>query len=250
MPSIQPGDMLLVRGSGRLGDIGANGGFMGHVMVALASPTMLTAGSPEAQALSAIWPESADRIWKVATVESTRAHSGLHRSEVLLHAEQGSGKLVLIGELVATEQCLELSPVTNEVLEVWQCPSALRADFRNELITTVLNDMLDCEADWSLSTAARAVLRSAILSPEQDRSDLLAELENCWEAPPICTSVVITFWQRYLQRYAVCKGLCSIDLILKWMPLKADRGLPSELVKTMHQCGWVLVDAIQKHHAC
>jgi len=80
-----------------------------------------------------------------------------------------------------------------------------------------------------------------------DRHQLMKETESCWFCDPICTSVVIIFWQRYLCKLAdhlnkdkSHDSLCieSADLILQFMPLKADRVLPGELHKVLRSCGW------------
>lgn len=62
---------------------------------------------------------------------------------------------------------------------------------------------------------------------------------------PICTSVVIMFWQRWLCKLASVLAAqqetaeeTSSDLILQWFPLKADRSLPGPLLDTMLRCGW------------
>merc|ERR1711967_129789 len=104
-------------------------------------------------------------------------------------------------------------------------------------------DMVSCEASWSLTTAARAVFKSAKLSR---RRDLLGKVQGYWDSAPICTSVVISFWQRYLCRFAKATGQRETDLILKWMPLKADRVLPGELIETMRKCGWSNIKRMPK----
>lgn len=237
------GDVLRVQGSGRLADIGVNAGLMGHVCVALAPPRLIGAESLEAQSLQAVWPAGAVEVWSVAAVECTRSHTGLHRCELLIRREPHGGKLLLIGELAANEEerCVDLSPILDEHLEVWQSPAELRADFRHEIMALVLRDMDEHKADWSFSTAARAVFKSAALSKRRDQDELRSSIESYWESPPICTSIVISFWQRYLREYAQTLGCGDVDLILKFMPLKADRVLPSELINTMQQCGWVRV---------
>ena len=69
-------------------------------------------------------------------------------------------------------------------------------------------------------------------------------MEACWNSNPICTSVIIVFWQRYICKLVKC-GLMSadvVDLIMKFMPLKA-RFSPS------HSFGCVLFhqhDTVQK----
>lgn len=242
--AIVPGDVLLVKGTGQLTAIGANGGFLGHVLLVLASPVAVDAASPEAQDYADVWPAGAFRLWKIATMESTRSYAGLHHSELLVYREVRIGRLVLLGEIVRTAGATELLVVDAELVEVWQSPSALREDFRPDIMASVLRDMKDCQADWSLSTAARAVFRSAALDGQYNRSGLLRQMTFAWEQAPICTSIVITFWQRYLCSYAAATGVSDVGLVMKYMPLKADRGLPGELIRTMRSSGWIERQAI------
>lgn len=125
-----------------------------------------------------------------------------------------------------------------ELLEIWRCPSELRRGFRADIMAGVLGDMVDCQADWSYTTAARAVFNSADIAHRARTDELRDEVELSWEAAPICTSIVISFWQRYLQGLAFATGASDLDLILRWMPLKADRGLPGELLEVLQQSGW------------
>jgi len=193
---------------------------------------------------SLAWPsKSTTHIWKVPTIESTRSAEGLHRCDMLVHV-QPDGTLVLLGELVTTdEHTLEFSQIDGEAVEVWQSPAELRSQLRMDCIDAVLADMVSCEASWSLTTAFRAVTRSAKLSR---RRDLLGKVQGYWESAPICTSVVTSFWQRYLCSYAHATGQRETDLILKWMPLKADRVLPGELIDTMRSCGWCNIKRVPK----
>ena len=74
-----PGDVLLMNGSGRgLLEIGNAGGFMGHVLVVTATPSVVRQGTAESEPLAAVWPQEAKALWKVATVESTRRETGLY----------------------------------------------------------------------------------------------------------------------------------------------------------------------------
>merc|ERR1712010_306366 len=98
--------------------------------------------------------------------------------------------------------------------------------------------MMVCEASWSYKTAARAVFKSAKLSRRKSREELMDKVQGYWETAPICTSIVTAFWQRFLVKLAQATGQCEANMILKWMPLKADRVLPGDLVETMKKCGW------------
>lgn len=246
-----PGDVLFVRSSGYLAglaQVGSAGGVAGHVMLVVAPPRVVLRGSADADQFEVLWPAGdVDEIWRVQILESLRGETGLHELEVLLHVEPRTGQLIIFGDL--SSDCLELGQMDGEVVELWQSPEMLHNLLQPELVAQVLADMKKCAASWSLTTAIRAVFMSANAFNGSDSTDLLGEITDCWHVDPICTSVVIVFWQRYLcelactpnsQPQAQSQRAC-LDLILKWMPLKADRGLPSELLHTMHSCGWVKV---------
>jgi len=99
------------------------------------------------------------------------------------------------------------------------------------------------QASWSWSTAVRAfLLPPGVMTNNSTSSPSLQEIQDCWKAEPICTSVVIAFWQRYMCKLAErgypFTDVSAMELILKWMPLKADRVLPGELLNTLRLCKW------------
>lgn len=240
LSTVGPGDVLLVQGSGQLARIGANGGFMGHVMIAVGVPTCVQRMSLESHKIAEVWPEGAEELWRVPVVESTRSRPGLHRCHAVMHINS-SNELVLVGE----ETDIDVAICPHEDLEIWRCPDELRRSFRVDIMQSVLSHMRANMADWSYTTAARAVLQSASITQESE--GLREELEASWQAAPICTSVAIAFWQRYLKGLAAATGASDIELILRWMPIKADRGLPGELLTTMKQTGWTKLALPQRH---
>jgi len=233
---LSPGDVLFVKGDGQFTELGTTGGWMGHVLVVRGEPEWVSRKWFEEWGVNVAWPgKNVTHIWKVPTIESTRSAVGLHQCDMLVHI-RCDGAFVILGELVYTnENTLEFSHIDEEAMEVWQSPAEIRSQLRMDCIRDVLTDMVSCEANWSLTTAARAVFKSAKLSR---RRDLLGKVQGYWESAPICTSIVISFWQRYLCSLARATGQGEADLILRWMPLKADRVLPGELIGTMHKCGW------------
>jgi len=234
---IAPGDVLFVKGNGCLEQIGTAGGFMGHVLVVLAPPHKAHLCSHALKELgSTCPPESMNEVWSVCTLWGTRNQNGLHVVDMLFRATSRNNRLVCIGE--ASLDAYKLSVVDNEVVEVWRSPEKLRSQIHAGLIAEVLMDMHQLNASWSISQHDSANV---------DRHQLMKEIESCWLCNPICTSIVITFWQRYLCKLAdhlnkdkSHDSLCieSADLILQFMPLKADRVLPGELHKVLRSCGW------------
>lgn len=238
-------------------EIGAAGGFMGHVLLVTGAPRRLDRGlEPSAKELERAkfkWPADAVELWIVPAIESTRHEEGLHRAELIVFVQRSTGHLRLIGEFTPSELVIEEE---QESMEIWQSPGELRQQLRVDLMQDVLDEMKAYEANWSASTAARAFMQmawgSARIASGSGTGQVLEEIHASWRKEPICTSVVVTFWQRYLCKLAqaaiITRG-CLIDpseLVLKWMPLKADRVLPGELFSTMQACGWVMLQQVPK----
>jgi hypothetical protein len=110
-------------------------------------------------------------------------------------------------------------------------------------MTRIVMQMRNREASWSWGTAVRAFLLSADVSDGVD----LETIKKCWKSDPICTSVVISFWQRYMCKLAdSIPDADAMDWILEWMPIMADRALPGELMSKMEKCGWIVMDSLQE----
>lgn len=238
--AIAIGDVLLIKGGGRVAQIGTSSGFMGHVLVALGPAEALDARSDDAQQLFANCPSLYGAcIWRVKTLESCRSRDGLHQAEMLLRVDPATGCIFLVGELVGD---LTMTIIDEETVEIWQSPPTMRSHCCSLLCSEVLCEMRASEQNWSFTTAARALLNAAQVHSGRNNVDLCEELKDCWDVAPICTSTVITFWQRYLCRLATATNQSQSDLMLRYMPIKADRALPGELACAMRRCGWVLVE--------
>lgn len=238
-----PGDVLAVKGQGRLTEIGTAHGMLGHVLLVLQPPVNVLKNSDMGLSLQAVWPsEEVEEIWQVRSLESTRSEQGLHEADMLLYVDRATGQLILIGEL-QNDGTLVLTE--HEAVELWQSPADLRGQIRIDLMARVLSDMKANEASWSHVTVARAILTSAQLS-SGPAAETIEMVRECWKSAPICTSVVIIFWQRYLYELASGQDQHALDLILQWMPLKADRGLPGDLLGAMRTVGWVTVAQVPR----
>lgn len=247
---MMPGDVLCIRGRGDVQAIGRTGGFLGHVLIVMEQPTRVFRHTVDGRELESVWPSSSDAVvWKVPTLESTRGRAGLHRAEMVLQLDPTSRRLLLIAEMVAvSERCVELSAIHDEVADHWCCPAEFRGSMHLDLFQQAMEELYDADASWSYTTAARAVLRSAVL-PELDPASLLEIVEVSWQAPPICTSVIISLWQRYLCKVAQRMGGGDAEaaaLLRRWMPLLADRALPGELLQMMQTHGWTVPPVVER----
>lgn len=280
--AMAPGDMLFVRGTGGLAEIGTTGGYFGHVMLILRPPRRIEKGTEDAYRFENVWPKAVQEIWMVRTVEATRHREGLHEADMLVHVSNAR-RLKLIGEIA--EDVGEIL-MSGEGLELWQTPPELRAQLQRHeewVITAVLEEMRGQVANWSWATAARAVMRSAnhfeaSADPDGDLHDsqgFMEHIQEAWESDPICTSVIITFLQsclfkigkaeeahsrasRRLQKGNDSEGNqvtedesyhelhAGANLIHKWLPLKADRSLPGDLLETMKGKGWIMRKAMER----
>jgi hypothetical protein len=249
-----PGDVLITTEAGArergfaFPGFGAAGGIMGHALLVVSQPRSFEPDPWQKWMLQEACPAARigpGEIWRIRTVESTRSAPGLHTVDTLFCVEHGSGQLVIIAEIdeEGTFYPSEATPV-----QLWQSPSELRACLSMELFEEVLADMKARETDWSYITAARAVLTSAAttLSGRYNACSL-ADIQASWQHDPICTSVVIAFWQRYLCKLAEASAeINALELIQRWMPLQCDRALPGDLVSSLLSCGWILVSHIPR----
>lgn len=235
--------------------LGATGGYMGHVLLATSTPRPVHRGTTEAMGYQGVWPEHHDvrTLWRVSTIESTRAQEGFHESIYLIYIDDKTGRIITCGEEHHDQYIKFEFPVK---MEVWQCPRALRTGFRLDIMHFVLAQMKQHEASWSWTTAVRAFFLSAQVQETGRRTCVDAEtalddIQECWKKDPICTSMVVVFWQRYIcelaglhNSHSNAAEVRALDWIMQFMPLKSDRALPGDVVGAMEQCGWVLVSRL------
>jgi len=109
------------------------------------------------------------------------------------------------------------------------------------MLMAVVLEVESHRLQWSLATAKRAVLCRSRLSPadypgEQGARRLAKELRASWEGNPICTTVPIQVWQRYM--FAVCGSDVDAAVeVLRIMPCHGGRTLPSELWQNLLETG-------------
>jgi len=104
---------------------------------------------------------------------------------------------------------------------------------------------------------------SAEVSEHTDPQITMEQIQDAWRAEPICTSVVLSCWQRYLCKIATsCASSAAsfpsmgdmeppadaLGLILMWMPMRADRTLPGELLRLLQSKGWTSLKQATKQN--
>lgn len=250
----QPGDLLCVKGSAdNITSIGANGGFMGHVMLVTSEPRVIRYDTEEAIEYGNLWPrvggESASVLFIIPSMESCRSEEGFYESEYLLYIDEVD-RIRLLGE--RRPEGLQRFERADKVI-VFHGPPALRKNIKPYLMEESLEAMRDSrQGSWSWGTAIRAYLFSADIEENawSSRDAALEDIQQCWKADPICTSLIIIFWQRYIcaladewneMRWPHEPKKHAFDMICEWIPLKADRALPADMVNTLERCGWTSV---------
>mmetsp|Transcript_12894 Transcript_12894/g.30189 ORF Transcript_12894/g.30189 Transcript_12894/m.30189 type:complete len:498 (-) Transcript_12894:220-1713(-) len=235
---VKPGDILYSKADAPGFAVGAAGGLMGHVSVVLAPPQRVLRGSLEAWDLSPAWPrDDVQELWRVKTMESTSEEKGLYQTETLLYVEPFTRRLQMIGDLTQLPKQQILGIGEDEVpVELWQSPSELRAMINPSIVAQVVAEMQVTSRNWSARTAMRALF----LSTHSADTTAIHDMKEAWYSAPICTSVAIAFWQRYICKIAELSGGTrnAADLISRYMPLRADRTLPDDLLNSLWSAGW------------
>jgi hypothetical protein len=237
---LSTGDVICIKGrADQVTRLGATGGYMGHVLLVLAPPVGLQRNSAEAMTYLNIWPRNTRTMWIVKTGESCRAAEGFKETELLMHIDE-RGQFMIVGEQDASVLYKHDSPAK---AQLFCCPPELREQCNSKDMNNILKQMRNREGNWSWGTAVRAFLLSADVSDGDD----FETIKMAWKSDPICTSVVISFWQRYLCKLAdTLPDEDAMDWIRDWMPVMADRALPGELMSTMEKCGWTVLDSMHE----
>lgn len=220
-----------------LSRLGAQGGFMGHVVLAVSVARPVSPLSDVGKAFKLF--SKGNPLYMLDVAEVTRGRAGLSENTLVFYTTL-EGRAYSCGEIDGAEICVFEDP---EEMNIWLSQSKLGdSDCRRELMQEVLKDMRQSQQSWSWSTAVRAFLLSGELSHRAGAPATLKQVQDGWEAEPICTSVVVTFWQKYLYRLAEIQRADPLDMILNHMPLQADCVLPGELLCLLQSKGWILLD--------
>lgn len=264
---IAAGDVLAICDGRQISRIGASGGMFGHVLVVTAAPRCIQKRSPDMIEFASVWPQGkVEEIYQVPVIESTRSTEGIHETDLLLYVEPKSGRIFLHGEVDRSGTISGFNLDKPDVVELWQCPSELRDTSCRDLKEAVIDEMKENQANWSWYTAVRALLLPAAMESqpsalasqvESNREELLREFQDCWKSAPICSSLPVIFWQRYFCKLSqrghalqLFEDTTSpIHLIMKYMPLKADRVLPGDLLSFLRSSGWANIQQVQPCHS-
>jgi len=190
------------------------------------------------------------------TIESTRPHNGPNSAwypalSVFVRWHT-TGELEQLGDIGEGSRTFnvntELMPV-KPLLHPFR-PNVAGLGFDGELFQAATRVCAAESQKWSKMTAIRALsakraaINQADFADARSRQDLMQDIRKRWNKKPICSSVAIQVWQKYIEM--LFSGSAeSTDLaaqqILRWMPVYSDQTTPSMLMKVLSQCGWMLL---------
>lgn len=195
-------------------------------------------------------------LWSCPTIESTRGRVGRDFTWFPAHSlysrDPVTGHAALVGVREPNTLHFEQfeTPVPVKLLMHPLRPGYGGPSFDEQAFEQAVQLSAITSQHWGLSTALRAITSlQESLDPDDyptidSRRRLLEELTTRWTSRPICSTVVIMVWQYYFKIASGGGGPASEDTtaqrILRWIPLLADKTMPSVLLKVLTTRGWVL----------
>jgi hypothetical protein len=196
-------------------------------------------------------------IFSCSTIESTAQAQGedvvWYPSQYYIARDRKNGEAMFVADMPHGSNEFEIAdPIPVKLLLHPFRPGHLGPPLDLSMFRQSVEECAVGSKAWSLKTAAKGMTRrrkatyvmndSKYPDPES-RVELLDEIHKRWQGKPICTSVIIMVWQRYLEM-AAGGGPDAPDLaaqyILRFMPLWSDSTLPSGLLKELSMCNWVM----------
>jgi hypothetical protein len=260
LPAAKPSSTFDLRKFIRAGDICnyIGGNMWGHVVMVLATPDAVEIpylydrhdkDNPELRELARKVPVY---IAKVLQSASNMLDIGISACAIVIHpvtkeicpVKQLSKSAVQLCAGKESHVSMEvlLSPLNNETL-----------DFDSFILAVEECHRMPQDTKWSLRTAVRSYLRKAELRQSKYTSDrrkekLSRELSALWRKRPICSTIPPRVWQKYLLKVAYVSGAANPEIawaesVLRTMPVKDDRVLPTDLVRALMGTGlWSRLD--------
>jgi len=214
---------------------------------------------PQFRKVLEVPPEA--EVWACKTIESTGLEEGheyhWHSAYTFFSRDKHSKTLELVGDITEgdDEVCVAEEPVRCKVLL-----HPLRTEFGGQgldgdIFRKIVHELEIVSKAWSISTCTKAFLSRMFFTwqgginpenykTEKAKEDLMESLQNSWVIAPICASVPVKVWQRYIQETSV-DTVAAADLILSNMPLHCQCVVPSIMIKRLSEEGWVLIDNLE-----
>jgi hypothetical protein len=233
---LAPGDLFVIPPSAESS---------GRCLLSLTLPCCIRKNSEKALSMNLAWPTctasgsgTIEEVWRIHVLESSRGQQGFRETDALFYLDRSTGLLTLLGE---ADDLRDKRTAAHEAVHVWQSPLEFREKMRVDLMMEALADMQNEEVDLSAVTMTCFLLRPTQLPAGVDRSMGLAEIKACWgRAGPTCAFAIISFWHRYLCKLAASLPMSvdPLELIMRWLPLRADRATLGDFLSTLQSVGW------------
>jgi hypothetical protein len=169
---------------------------IGHVQIIVEQPSKVDPQYVEDMGLS----HPGRDVWSLSTIHSTGLRRGGVCEEKVFVSVKANGELILVGcvEVDALKQPLEAKQCDDLQFDIYQAPGPLRACFQRQLADRA-TQLTMTRHEWSLITGARAALGVFTSRGRKLQSiPTVEEWKQSLEIEPICTTIFIGWWQRYL----------------------------------------------------
>jgi len=191
------------------------------------------------------------------TMESTRASIGeetwWYPTLTIFQRDPSAGTFSLVADHPPGSNCIEKleEPVPVKVLlHPLRDGSERSRGFDAEKFDGVIEDLAEKSRRYGKRTAVKSFLhtrahRGKIAASDYSSAEVLMDkLHKSWDTKPICASVAIKCWQSYLEEVSHTPAE-SAERILDVMPHWCDKTMPSLMVKTLSQRGWILLENVE-----
>jgi hypothetical protein len=203
--------------------------------------------------------EPGTELWSCKTIEATQGSHDecawwYHATTYFTRDPEGAVHLVADCPDDEDVLCVAEKPVSFKVLL-----HPFRSEFGNpeldyDIFHSVIEEGAADSKQYGKMTAVKAwianhmgpglIAKTGVLNPAcyqdlKSRQRLLSAVHKSWCEAPICSSVAIKTWQKYLEASSDSPDEAAQNIV-DCMPCLCHRTLPSVLVKTLSSGGWIL----------
>jgi len=183
-------------------------------------------------------------------------HHSVHDSNRAVRGVRRSGRASSAGIMPGDHLTERFVESDGSVLAIFRS-DIRRKKLDEEAFENAVSEVEQQKLGWSLRTASRAVMSKAVgnsrfckdeYAGEAGMQRMSAELRAHWAKDPICTTVPIRVWQRYLFEVWDGDDMAAAAEVLRVMPCRGDRTLPSELWAALLETGlWSEVELLPEY---
>jgi len=196
------------------------------------------------------------------TIESTQGSVGKetwwYPTKTYFVRDKTNGVLLLVADLPPGGEVLEqaIDPVPTKILLSPFRPQNGGPELDEAAFLEVIDKAASKSVRYGKRTAVRSVItgifhmesiHSENYSTPEMREELLDRIKKSWKERPICATVAVQCWQRYLLKTSDDNEE-ALQQIVRYMPHWCHKSTPSALVKSLTTTGWVLSDTADGEH--